>query len=311
MKKQIEKKRIVQMLLVAAAALVLTIFAKHYEFPDIRVSQEEELVLSGLKGEYEFLLLADLHLSLNDGADAGVYGNPAERIAYFSNSKGTPSAKQLLQWIAYANQKKFDAVLMIGDMIDYYTEENAGYLCESVQELKRPYLFTLGNHELFSPWDEPVAQNAGIYELFSKGSTAFQMLDFGEFFICAIDNNSYQVEPASLEAMREVFAANPDKPVILLAHVPFYTEYDPALLEQSVAVWNQALVIGTGEGTRDTTAVSREFLDLILGEDSPVAAIFTGDNHFYYKGKLNDTVTQWVLAPAFAGDGMILRIKGE
>ena len=99
--------------------------------------------------------------------------------------------------------------------------------------------------------------------------------------------------------------------MILLAHVPFYTERDRELLETSVSVWGQALVIGTGEGTRDTTAVSRYFMDLILGEDSPVVAIFTGDNHFYNKGNLTEGIVQWVGAPAYAGDGMIIRIKGN
>ena len=136
-------------------------------------------------------------------------------------------------------------------------------------------------------------------------------MDFGEFVICAVDNNSYQVDPASLAAMKEAIAENPEKPMILLAHVPFYTENDPELLEKSKNTWNQALVIGTGAGTRDTTSVSREFLDLILGEDSPVVAIFTGDNHFYHKGYLTDSITQWVVAPAFAGDGMIIKVRGN
>ena len=101
------------------------------------------------------------------------------------------------------------------------------------------------------------------------------------------------------------------KPIILLAHVPFYTEHDSELLEKSVNTWGQALVIGTGEGTRDTTSISREFLDLILSKESTVVAIFSGDNHFYHKGYLNDEVVQYVGAPAYAGDGMIIKVKGN
>ena len=333
----IDRKRIGQVLLLVVATVVLVVLASHYgvadrnkendfsekendfneivleskEFPDIQISHEEEVVIPGIEGEYEFLILADLHLALNTRGDAGVYGDAEERINYFSNAKGTPSAEHLPQWVDYANQRGVDAVLMDGDIIDYYSDEIAAYLCENVSELEVPYLFTLGNHELFSPWSEAIPEDSMIYDLFQNGNTTFQMLDFGEFVICAIDNNSYQVDPASLAAMKEAIAANPDKPMILLAHVPFYTEYDKELLQQSKDTWNQALVIGTGEGTRDTTSVSREFLDLILGEDSPVVAIFTGDNHFYHKGNLNEQVTQWVVAPAFAGDGMIIKVKGS
>ena len=66
-----------------------------------------------------------------------------------------------------------------------------------------------------------------------------------------------------------------------------------------------------GEDTGCVTEVSKEFMQLVLSEESPVVAIFTGDNHFYHKGKLTDSVTQWIGAPAYAGDGMIIQIKGN
>jgi len=250
-------------------------------------------------------------LAIKTREDVGPYGSADARIGGFSNAKGTVSSKQLPQWISYANKMEFDAVLMGGDMIDYYSDTNAEYLYQHIGQLKMPYLFTLGNHELFSPWNEHIPEESGLYELFREKEMAFQIMEYEEFVICAIDNEAYDVDEGSLEAMRAWLKTNPDKPMILLAHVPFYTEKDRNLLETSVSVWGQALVIGTGEGTRDTTAVSREFMELIFAEDSPVVAIFTGDNHFYHKGNLTDSIVQWVGAPAYAGDGMIIRIKGN
>lgn len=311
MKNHINRNRMIQGLLVLGALLVLTVFAKHYEYPDIQVSHEEVVVIPGLEEEYEFLFLTDLHLAIKTREDAGVYGDADARINFFSNPKGTVSAKQLPQWVSYANKNDIDAVLMGGDMIDYYSDTIADYLKEQIDALEIPYLFTVGNHEFFSPWEESIPEDSVIYELFQDKNKAFQILDYDDFVICAVDNEAYQVNEASLGAMRRWMEANPKKPMILLAHVPFYTSNDLELLDKSLAAWNQALVIGTGEGTRDTTAVSREFLDLILGEDSPVVAIFVGDNHFYHKGNLTDSVAQWVGAPAFAGDGMIIRVKGN
>ena len=315
-------KRLGQAGLVILATLVLIVLAKHYErryeeqynfneiiissgiLPDITISHEEELVIPGLEGEYEFLVLADMHLVIKTREDAGAYGVSAdERINYFSNSKGVPSSEHLPQWVAYANEEKFDAVLMVGDMIDYYTDETAEYLYDEIEKLEVPYLFTIGNHEFFSPWAEPIEEDAVIYKLFKEDNKAFQVLEYEEFTICAIDNETYQVSEASLVAMKKWIEENPTKPV--------YTTNDAELLNKSKATWNQALVIGTGEGTRDTTAVSREFLDLILNESSPVVGIFTGDNHFYHKGNLNESVTQWVIEPSFAGNGMIISVKGN
>ena len=150
-----------------------------------------------------------------------------------------------------------------------------------------------------------------IYELFQDGTGAFQVLDCEEFVICAIDNEVYQVNEVSFTKMEEWILQNPKKPVILLAHVPFYTEKNQSLLEMTMSVWGQALVIGTGEGTRDTTAVSRMFIERVFGEDSPVVAVFVGDNHFYHRGNLTDSVVQWVGAPAYAGDGMIIKVRGN
>ena len=333
MKIHVDRKRVLQSMLLVLATATLFILARHYsrgndigsnnkfdfneitinmgEFPDIRISHEEEITIPGMEEEYEFLLLADLHLVINESEDAGVYGNANERIAFFSNPQGTPSAEHLPQWVAYANQQQFDAVLMDGDIIDYYTDETAEYLWENMQAFEMPYVFTLGNHELFSPWSEPIPEDSRLYDLFVNRFTAFQMLEFADFRICAIDNNEYQVNPTSYEMLKAVIDEDSEKPIILLAHVPFYTEQDRELLEKSINTWGQALVIGSGEGTRDTTSISRDFIDLILAEESPVVAIFTGDNHFYHKGELADGVTQWIIEPAFAGNGMILRVKGN
>jgi len=311
MKNHGNKGRCLQSFFVLAALVVLIILAKRYEYPDIRVNYVEEVMIPGVEGEYEFLFLTDLHIAIKTREEVGPYGDADDRIAFFSNWRGTTAEKQLPQWIDYANKCDFGAVLMGGDMIDYYSDENAGYLQAQMSKLKVPYLFTLGNHELFLPWEEPLPEDSAIYELFLDDEMAFQVMDFGEFAICAIDNEAYQVNEASLTAMRTWIEENPDKPVILLAHVPFYTDNDRALLKASVSSWGQALVIGTGEGTRDTTEVSRVFIDLILSENSPVVAVFTGDNHFYHKGNLSDSVVQWVGAPAYGGDGMIIRVKGN
>lgn len=333
MRKHIERKRIGQALFVGVATMALAVLAKvtmpvvsteqnvslgvvvdgeeEKVFPDIVISHEEELVISGVEDTYEFLVLADLHLVINESEDAGVYGDASERIAFFSNAEGTPSAEHLPQWVEYANLQEVDAVLMDGDMIDYYTEETAEYLCDNIAQLNMPYLFTLGNHELFSPWGETIPSDSELYSLFQDENVTFQKIEFEEFRICVIDNNEYQVNPASYVAMKAEIEADSEKPIILLAHVPFYTENDKELLTKSVGAWGQALVIGTGEGTRDTTSISRDFLDLILADESPVVAVFTGDNHFYHKGELAEGVTQWVIEPSFAGNGMILRVKGN
>lgn len=308
MGKQKHWKRWLQAGLVLFGTGILLCLAKKYEFPDIRVSCEE-IRIPGLEKEYEFLFLTDLHLAVKTRQELGALGDADVRLAGLVNPRGTISAKQLPQWVSFANRRKVDAVLLGGDMIDYYSAENVDCLQSELNRLQRPYVFTLGNHELFSPWEEQIPEDAPIYELFQEKNTAFQILDYEDFVICAIDNEAYQVNEASLEQMKVWLTENSDKPMILLAHVPFFTEQLTGLKETSAGVWGQPLLIG--EGARDTTAVTREFMELVFGAESPAAAVLTGDNHFYYKGKINDSVTQWVAAPAYAGNGMMIKVRGK
>ena len=305
----LNKKRLARVFLLVCGMMVLTFLAHHYEHPDIQISHTEEIIIPGVEMEYEFLFLTDLHLAVKTREDIGPLGDADARMAGFANLKGTQSAQQLPQWVDYANKEQVSAVLMGGDMNDYYSEPIAEYLYEQISQFEMPYLYTLGNHELYSPWEEVIPEESVIYELFQEGNTAFQVLEYEKFVICAIDNEAYQVNEASLSAMRNWLEENPDKPIVLLAHVPFYTAQIPELLDTSASVWGHPLLIG--EDTGYATEVSKEFMNLILGEDSPVVAIFTGDNHFYYKGNLTDSIVQWVGAPAYAGDGMIIRIKGN
>lgn len=309
MRKHINVCRVLQAALVVLGVMALSFLAKHYEYPDIQISHVEEVIIPGLENEYEFLFLADMHLAIKTRDDIGPLGDADARMAGFANMKGTQSAKHLPQWVDYANQKAFDAVLMGGDMNDYYSDVIAEYLYEHISRFEMPYLYTLGNHELYSPWDENVPDESVIYDLFVDGNTAFQVLEYEDLVVCAIDNQAYLVNPESLVAMQAWMEENPDKPMILLAHVPFYTEQIPGLMDTCISVWGQSLLVG--EDTGYATEVTKEFMNLVLGEDSPVVAVFTGDNHFYYKGNLTDSVAQWVAAPAYAGDGMIIRVKGN
>ena len=309
MRKHIDMCRVLQATLVILGLGALSFLAKHYEHPDIQISHEEQVVIPGLSNEYEFLFLADMHMAIKTRDDIGSLGDADARMAGFANWRGTQSAKHFPQWVDYANGEKFDAVLLGGDMNDYYSDAIAAYLYEHISQFEMPYLYTLGNHELYSPWDEAVPEDSVIYELFAEKNTAFQVLEYEDVVICAIDNQAYMVNQESLTAMEEWLDENPDKPMILLAHVPFYTEQIPGLMDTCKSVWGQSLVIG--EDTGYATEVTKAFMDLAFSEDSPVVAVFTGDNHFYYKGNLTDSVIQWVVAPAYAGDGMIIRVKGN
>ena len=301
-------KRIGAVIVTLIFFIVLAYNAYYAPLPDIKVSTTETVIIPGVEKEYTFLFLTDMHMAIKTKQDLGAsLGDADERMKAFVNEEGILSSTQFTEWIAYANRLKPEGVLMCGDMIDYYSQENVEFLADNLQKLKVPYLYVLGNHEMYSPWNETIAEDAEIYHLFRENNTAFQAWEFPEFTICAVDNQSYQVAPEALAAMQKEIEKG--KPIILLAHVPFYTSQIETLKEASINTWGVPLIIG--EGARDTTEVTRKFMKMAFSDESPVVAVFTGDNHFYYKGMLTDKIEECVIDPSFAGNGTIIKIKAK
>lgn len=54
---------------------------------------------------------------------------------------------------------------------------------------------------------------------------------------------------------------------------------------------------------------TQKFLDMVLVEDSPVAAVFAGHLHFKSTVPLNERITEHVLAPSFAGNVGVINVE--
>ena len=273
--------------------------------PDLVVT-EETLILPGITKNYELLVLSDQHIAIKTHSYINEQlGTTEDRMFY--NENGTPASEIFVQWIDYANEKQVDGVLFCGDMIDYYTPTNAQFLKECVDQLTMPYLSVIGNHEMYDPFGYGIPENSPLFATFEGKDINFSYKEFEEFIVVAVRNEGYEVNYDALEGMKQLITG--DKPIIVISHVPFYNEQVADLYEKSVSAWGKPLV--TGPGALGDTWVTNDFLDMILAEDSPVKAVITGDNHFYYKGQLSDHVTEWVMAPAFGGNGTLFTIKGE
>lgn len=273
------------------------------------ILHEESLVIPGLENSYEFLLVTDMHMAIKtqDFLNEQL-GNFDDRMAGFKNSEGTASTEQFSYWISYANEhsESLDGFLMLGDMIDYYSAENAQYFAEKTAQLQIPYLYAIGNHEQYSPWNESIPGDSPLWTLFGKGDKNYQIWELDDLVICAVNDEPYEVNYYGTLGVYE--AQKLGKPIILILHVPLCNANTQDLIEQSATTWGYAIVSGPG-GLGDTDSTN-ELLDSITGEDSNVIAVFSGDNHFYYKGQLSDGVTEWVLDPAFSGNATHLTITG-
>lgn len=274
---------------------------------------EEEIIIEGLGGEYEFLYLTDTHMIVQDEEDSQqIKDNAKVRYEEFHNGEGVPSAEQFDEWMSLANEEELDGVLLGGDIIDYPSEANIQHLRENLDTLQMPYVYTLGNHDWTYPWEYMTMTGLETYlpmlDEFVEGNSAVHSRDYGEFVVVAVDNSSNQINDAALEECERIFAEG--KPVILMLHVPIATQ---SVLGRAKEVWSGGVVLGAGNyGGIYPNETSQKFMDMITAEDSPVAAVLAGHVHFYDKDYIDGPkrVLQIVGDGGFKGSAVWITVRG-
>ena len=273
----------------------------------------EEILLPGLKEQYDFLFLTDTHIiASTENEPEEAYEGIWEKRDQYSTENGVYSVDQFPVWVAYANEKGVDSVLLGGDIIDSPGERNLEFLDEQFANLEVPYLYTPGNHDWTRP-DEYRTEKAyneflPRLEKYMNGNTAIQKVDIGELRIIAVDNSDTQFDEQSVKEYEKYLQT--DQKVIVLIHIPLITQ---SVLTRAREVWDSRVVLG-GEnyGGLLPEEFSRRFMDLTAAEDSPVELILAGHVHFYDKDYFvgGKDVLQIVGPAGFEGKAVHLTIKG-
>lgn len=274
---------------------------------------EETVRIEGLKGEYTFLFLTDTHVIVRDeAASEQEAANEEARYPDFFNEEGVSSAEQFPEWIRYANEKKVDAVLLGGDIIDTPSGANLQWLKGQLGQLDMPYLYVNGNHDWTFPWEYMTETGKEAYlpllEPLMGGNTAIHSLDFGELAVVGIDDSPGQVEVGVFPEYERILAE--DRPVIVLAHVPFMTQ---SVLEKAREAWSSPVVIGAGNfGGIYPNEVSERFVSLTTAASSPVELVLAGHVHFYDRDVIEGErqVLQVVGGAGFEGNAVLIHIRG-
>lgn len=292
-----------------------------YEPPEYDFKVDEITVeIEGLTRGYDIAFVNDLHMITDtEPGDVLEENLPEVRERYetFSVTPEGVHAEELWpQIVKFLNFYNFDAVVFGGDMLDYCSHSNMRALKAGFDDLKYPkeqILYIRSDHDyggwyggsVFTDQDGFIEQ-AKLWD----GDDSLACIEFDEFLIVGV-NKSYQ----NLSDGRLGFLKNKlkeDKPVIVVTHVPFYSEEDPSLEQVSMAVRNRIYYWNKTDSVYMPDKNTQAFIDDMYDKDSNVIQLLAAHLHASWDGIAANDLREHIFAPAFEGRiGIVHVIKAN
>ncbi len=264
---------------------------------------EYTLYLPGLQREVTVLQMSDLHVAVADETSSESYRRHVaeQKQAWepiridFARRYGDDYAEEHLlppeegmdHFVRLVNQKRPDAFLMTGDMMNAYSEENLRFLQAAFQRLEVPWMWVCGNHE---------SGHEAAYAPLMQGGRLAQTLSIGNFRLIGLDNSRKTVSSAQAEAaLAEAAGCVP----VLVMHIPVMTDCN----RKDVSCFDSYFLLGGGE----TDAESAAFLSDLQRDENPFAAILCGHVHGHHVSFYRPGHPQICTSSAMVGACSLLR----
>ena len=311
------KKFLHTALMLCAAACLLYAVKKADQPGSVRI-QDEQLVIPGLKHDYDFLLIADTHISLCDERDQALLEKAQTRREAFEQESGKKAVRTFHNLITKSVESDTDLTIFAGDITDSAMYASIDFVQKEIDRLRQPYLYITGNHD-FEYGDEYFSKKA-YQEYFprlhnlTQTTQQYTVLEYEDLIVAGINDKNNQFDKHAVKALLPYLKGT--KPVILVMHVPLQPQFENSDLEQqSNRVWGLSdkgrCRVLLGETACRPNQATQKLLDAVFAEGSPVAAVFAGHIHFYNRSLLDDKSEQIVTGAGYYGDAVRIRIRAS
>ncbi len=274
------------------------------------VVREEIVEIPGLTEEFEFIFMADNHISLCDERDASVQEKAQARYESFRSKDGAGADESFRMLLDYVKAEKPRLLILGGDVVDSAMWESIEFVKKELTAAEIPWIYEMGNHD-FEYGEEYFTETAYSEYLprladVSETAQGYQIKEYEEFVVFAVDDSCNQIAEAALNAFKGVIEKG--KPIILITHVPIEPVGDikveeNTLWEESNVVWGAAengnSRVLLGENSCIPNETTAEFLSLVTDEESPVELVLAGHIHFYHRDYLSQDLVQVVTGAGF------------
>lgn len=283
---------------------------------------ETTITIPGLKNNYTFLQVTDLHSSAFSAEDTK--SMDANRINLITGRRnafkgGSFYAEERMEFLfGYADKIEANLLMLSGDILDFPSATNVKLFKDTVAGLETPVLYALGNHDWCYGDSDYFSQNAiqnqipllkDISAGEPKGDTSFNYIEYEDLIVVAIDNSQDMVVKSTVDKFLSLYEKN--KPIILMLHVPMHVD---TLVADSTKVWGKDLGMGgTGVSAwHPENDVERFYNAVCLDQNTPVVAVIAGHVHFNHEDVFPNGVTQYITTESYSdGDCRVLYVKGE
>ncbi len=289
---------------------------EHYDIyalsKEIKVD-EETICIEGLQNDYKLCFVNDLHIIV---PDEDVSNENKETVQqrydnFFKTIAGERSFELWKRMPEQINEFNPDFVILGGDMVDYASKANMECLKNGIEQINIETIYLRADHDYGRDYN-PNLTTDYINQLqtsIDENSEIF-CKDLGEIVIVGVNNSTSQISESALGKLKEIFAQG--KPIILATHVPLNSKVDNDLAEESKKAWQDRNLTWDETGTTYTANENtKEFLNLVYAENSPVKAVLAGHLHFKNTSKLNENITQYVFDASYQGKVGILHVVGK
>jgi len=265
----------------------------------------ETVSIPGLTKTYEFLFLADTHVSLVDDRDPDVAEKAKARYQSFVSYDGYYADQTFSELMKYVSIEKPDMLILGGDIIDSAMYASIDFVTKEINATFVPYMYGMGNHD-FEYGYEYYTDNAFQTYLprlggISDSNRSYQTTEYEDLIVMTVDDYSNRINQDALEELYRIYSLG--KPIIITLHVPIEPTNDDSLWEMSKNIWGATdfgtsrVLLGSRSIAPDET--TSRFISLIEAEDSPVRIVLAGHIHFYHKDNLTQHLVQVVTGAGY------------
>lgn len=279
--------------------------------------RKEEVSVPGLTKEHRIFFFADSHISMCDERDAEIMEKAKDRETSFS-FEGILPQDRFDSLIDYAKTSDFEMVILGGDILDSAMYSSIEHVENKLGELSSPFMMIMGNHdfEYGSEYFSEEAYNTYLPRLANINpdhSFFYEIYETDELIYFTLDDCSNRIDSSALEAFKQEITKG--KPIVVALHVPIepVENSEKTLIEKCIEVWGASdtgksrVTLGVNGCYPDKT--TKEFINLVTAEDSPVVLVLAGHIHFYHKDILNDDTLQLVTGAAYEGEAIEITLK--